>query len=90
MAKLKWSDESFEDKVKALIRDHLHPLASDCKEEEDLLALCVAHITAGIKLMHEIGYKQQEIEEIEATGSKIEKIYIQLAFRKICKDSIRQ
>ena len=63
MAKLKWSDESFEDKVKALIRDHLHPLATDCKEEEDLLALCVAHITAGIKLMHEIGYKQQEIEE---------------------------
>tara|TARA_Y100000401_G_scaffold43090_1_gene32842 strand:+ start:1759 stop:2025 length:267 start_codon:yes stop_codon:yes gene_type:complete len=63
MKKLKWSDESFEEKVKALIRDHLHPLASDCKGEEDLLALCVAHITAGVRLMHEVGYKQQEIED---------------------------
>ena len=34
--------------------------------------------------------KQQEIEEIETTGKTIEKIYIQLAFRKICKDSTRQ
>ena len=31
--------------------------------------------------------KQQETEE---TGKKIEKIYIQLAFRKICRDSTRQ
>ena len=62
MAKLKWPDESFEEKVKALIRDHLQPLASECKEQEHLLVLCIAYITSGVRLMHDMGYDPKEIE----------------------------
>ena len=63
MARKEWPDESFDEKVKALIRDRLGPLASECREEDDVLALCVACITTGVRLMYDMGYGKDQIED---------------------------
>ena len=62
MSKIKWPDAKFEEKVKLLIREHLHPLASECKKEEDVLALWVAFVTKSIGMIHYFGYDKKEID----------------------------
>ena len=64
MAKLSWDSEGeeIEARVQKIIRDALQPLNQKCSKQEDVLVLCVAYLTATVKLMRNFGYDKQEIE----------------------------
>ena len=64
MAKLTWDSngEEFEARVQKIIRETLQPLNHQCSKQEDVLVLCVAYLTATVKLMRNFGYDKQEIE----------------------------